>query len=238
MAIKLLDKKTAYIIIGLFFLLNLPTVGYGETDFGILLGTDDKGELNRVIDETEKVLEKNPKDIDSITKRGIAYHNIAHSKVKGVAKTCVKYLKKDTKAYPDDALLLALLGSCTTMIGRDAKAIDKKMRSVNKGTGLIDRAIMMAPDHVLARMVRANNSSGIPKLFKRRKFTKIDLLHIDKVLKKSPEAINKATQAQVYYKLGKIFYSEGDKAMSQSYYKKAVAVSPDSIWAKRASKRI
>ncbi len=124
------------------------------------------------------------------------------------------------------------------MKGRDAKEIDRKMRFVNRGAGMIDKAIMKEPDHVMVRMVRANNSSGLPKFFKRRKYTKIDLLHIEKVITASPEALNKAGQAQVYFKLGKIFYSEGDKALSQSYYKKAVEASPDSIWGKRAQKRI
>lgn len=233
---KIIGRKIVYLVSGLFFLFSLSTFSYGETDYGSILGTDDKGELKRILKEAEKVLENNPKDVDSITKRGIVYHNIAHSKEKGVAKTCVKYLKKDTKTYPEDPLLLALLGSCTTMMGRDASDIGNKMRYVNSGAGIIDRAIMKSPDHVLARMVRANNSTGIPRFFKRRKFTKIDLLHIEKIIKESPQKVTADLQAQVYYKLGKIYITEGNPALTESCFKKAVEVSPDSKWGKMARK--
>lgn len=233
-----LHYKNPVCITVLFFILALPSFVLGETDFAAVLDSDDRSYLDSILEETKGILDKAPNDIESITKRGIAFHNIAHSKVKGVAKECTSFLKKASKKHPDDVLILALLGSCITMKGRDAKEIDKKMRFVNKGAGIIDKAVMKEPDHVIVRMVRGRNSTGLPKLFKRRKFTKIDFLHIDKIVSKSPDALNVATQAQVYYKLGKIFSSEGDKALSQSYYKKTVAVSPDSIWAKRANKRI
>ncbi len=234
MSFKFIGKNIVHLFTGLFFLLSLSSVSYGETDYGELLSVDDRGTLNAILEETEDVLEKNPQDLDSIIRRGIAYHNIAHARVKGVAKEAVSYLKKAIKLYPDDALLLVLQGSCTTMIGRDSEAIRDKMRYVNQGTALIDSAVRMAPDHVTVRMVRANNSSGLPNLFKRKRFTKEDLLHIEGIIKKSLKDVKPELQAQVYYKLGKIYKNEGDKTAAKSYYEKAAAVMPDSEWGKQA----
>jgi tetratricopeptide (TPR) repeat protein len=234
MSFKFIGKNTVHLFIGLFMLFSFTSVCYGETDYGKLLGVNDRGTLDNILDETKDVLEKNPQDLDSVIRRGIAYHNIAHSRVKGVAKEAVSYLKKAIKIYPDDALLLVLQGSCTTMIGRDSKAIGDKMRFVNEGTGIIDRAVSMAPDNVTVRMVRANNSSGLPNLFKRKRFTKVDMLHIEEIIKKSPKDVNAELQAQVYYRLGKIYKREGDKTSAKSYFEKAAGVLPDSEWGEKA----
>ena len=58
------------------------------------------------------------------------------------------------------------------------------MRYVNEGTPLIDRAVNMAPDNVFVRMVRSDNSAGLPKMFGRNHFAKEDLLHIEGIIKR------------------------------------------------------
>jgi tetratricopeptide (TPR) repeat protein len=231
-------KKIIYLIIGLSFCLNLPALSYGETDIPKLLEIMDKGELKTIAGEAEKALEKNEDDSDSLKKIGIAYHNLAIMEEDDASERASKYLKKLNKLDPDDALILALLGSAVSMEGRDSINIVKKMGNANKGNNMLDQAVNKDPDNVYVRMVRANNSIDIPKFLGRRKFAKIDLLHIEEVINKSPQDVNTAFQAQTYYRLGMIFEEDGDDSSAKSYFKKAVDTSPSSEWSEKAKKKL
>ncbi len=188
----------------LLFILNPLTLAYGESNFGKLFGTTDKKELKNIIKDSEKIIEKNPNDKNALKTIGIAYHNLANEKVKGASKKAVEYLKKAKKLYPEDYLILATLGSSWTLVGRDSTDITKKMSYVNKGTNMIDKAVINDPDNTTIRMLRANNSLGIPKFFGRRSIAKKDLLHLEEIIKRSQKEINLDLQTQVYYKLGKV----------------------------------
>lgn len=232
-------SKIVYLVVGLFFLVNLSTLSYGETDFEKILRIQDKGELNEIVDKAEKVVEKNPDDKNSLKTLGIAYHNLADIGVKKAAKESVEYLKHANKLYPEDALILAVLGSSTTMVGKySGKLVTEGRKYVNKGANMLDRAVKMSPDDVLVRVIRANNSRGIPKLFGRRNLHKTDLLHIVEIIKRSPKEVSTELQAQVYYKLGMVYDSEGDDSSAKSYFKKTIEVFPDSEFGKKAQKEL
>ena len=227
-------RKLLYLLLGLFYVVSLSSLSYGDTDLGSQLGVLNKGELNRIVGEAEKVLATNPKDRDSLVRLGIAYHNLANLGVKDVAAKGVDYLKQADKLYPDDPLILAVLGSVVTILGRETSNMVDKMRYVNEGTPLIDRAVNKAPDNVYIRLIRSDNSAGLPKMFGRNHFTKEDLLHIEGIIKRAPKEVPVDFQAKVYYKLGNVFKSEKDSSTAKSYFKKAAELSPDSEWGKKA----
>jgi tetratricopeptide (TPR) repeat protein len=234
-----IGRKILYLLMGLFYVVSLSSLSSGENiDVGRLLGIRDKGELNKLAGEAEKVFQKNPKDKNSLITLGIAYHNLAILEVKKASEKAEEYLNQMTKLYPEDALSLALLGSAISMVGRDSYNIVKKMGNVNKGAELLDKAVTMAPDNVLVRMVRANNSLDIPKTFGRQKIGKGDLLHIEGIINKSPKEVTIDVQTEVYYQLGNIFKSEKDVSTAKSYFKKAAEVFPDSEWGKKAKKEL
>ena len=80
---KKIRRNIIGLLSGLFMIVTFSSSSYGDVDPGSLLGLRDKGELYKVVGEAEKVLEKNPKDKDSLIKLGIAYHNLANMEVKG-----------------------------------------------------------------------------------------------------------------------------------------------------------
>ncbi|MEN8263447.1 MAG: tetratricopeptide repeat protein [Nitrospirota bacterium] len=232
-------RQIVYLVAGLFLVVNLSTLSYAETNYGELLTILQKGELNKIMDDARKALERNPDDKDSLTTLGVAYHNLSTIGVKKAAQKAVEYLKKANKLYPDDALVLAMLGSSTTLIGKYAKdKVTEGRKYTNKGAGLIDRAVMKDPDHILVRMVRANNSRGLPKMFGRRHYFRDDMLHVEKLINKSPGKFHVILQSQVYYKLGTAFASDGDDAKAKSYYKKSFEVAPDSKFGKKAKREL
>ena len=231
-------RKLPYSLLGLFIVLTLSPLSYGEIDAGRFLSIWNKGELNKIADEAEKVYVKNLKDKDNLTKLGIAYHNLAVLEVKGASGKAAKYLREANKLYPEDALLLALLGSSTSMVGRDEWNIVTKMGKANEGFGFLDKAVTMAPDNVFIRIIRANNSMQIPASFGRQKIAKGDLLHIEGIIQKAPKEVTVGLQTEVYYKLGNIFKSEKDLSTAKAYFKKAADLSPDSEWGKKAKKEL
>jgi tetratricopeptide (TPR) repeat protein len=236
---RITQSRAACLVVGLFLLLILFSPAFGETDFGRILGIEDKGELNSMIDEAKKAIEKNPEDKDSLIKLGIAYHNLGDFGESTAPKESVKYLKRAKKLYPDDALIGAVLGSSTTMMGKYAKdKVTEGRKLVNKGGALLDRAVASAPDDALVRIIRANNSRGLPKLFGRRHYFKEDLLHVEKLIDKSPSAYNEDLKAQVYYRLGAAYNDEGDIASAKLYFKKAVEIAPNSLSGKKAQRTL
>jgi tetratricopeptide (TPR) repeat protein len=233
-----IGRKIGYLLMGLFFAVISSSSSYGEIDAGGLLSIWNKGEMSKIADEAEKVYEKNPKDKDNLTKLGIAYHNLAVLEVKGASGKAAKYLSEATKLYPQDALLLALLGSSTSMVGRDEWNIITKKSKASEGFGFLDKAVTMAPDNIIIRRIRANNSLQIPASFGRQKIAKGDLLHIEGMIQKAPKEVTVGLQTEVYYKLGTIFKSEKDESKAKSYFKKAAELSPDSEWGKKAKKEL
>ena len=235
---KKMRRNIIGLLSGLSIVVILSPLSFGATDVGSLLGLRDKGELYRIAGEAEKVYEKNPKDKDGLIRLGIAYHNLAIMEVKGASAKAFEYLKQANKLFPEDPLILAVLGSSITMVGRDASNIADKMRYVNEGTPLIDKAVNKAPDNVFIRMTRSENSAGLPKMFGRNHFVKDDLLHIEGIIKRAPKEVPVDLQAEVYYKLGTIFKSEEDASKAKSYFKKAAEVSPGSESGKKAKKEL
>ena len=234
-----IKRSIVYLAAGLFLLLTLSPLSYAETNYGELLTVLSKGELNNIISDAKKVLDKNPDDKDALTTLGVAYHNLSTIGDKEAAKEAVAYLETATKLYPDDAFILAILGSSTTLIGKYSdKRVTEGRKYSNKGAGMIDKAVMMDPDHVLVRMVRANNSIGLPKMFGRSHHFKNDLLHVEQLINTSPADFHEILKSQVYFKLGTVYDDEGDKANAKSYYKKAVDVAPDSKWGKKAKREL
>jgi tetratricopeptide (TPR) repeat protein len=239
MSVKIIGRKVVYLVVGLFLVLTLSTLSYGETDFGRLFTIRDKGELKRIISEAEKVIEKDPEDKDSLKTLGIAYHNLGDIGVKTAPQESVRYLKKAKRLYPDDALILAVLGSSTTMLGKYSKErVKEGKRFVNKGGDMIDRAVISAPDDVLVRILRANNSRGLPKSFGRRHYFKEDLLHVKKLMDESPSAYDKDLKAHVYFRLGVAYNLEADESSAKVYFRKAIEVAPDSKWGEKAQRQL
>jgi tetratricopeptide (TPR) repeat protein len=232
-------RKIVSFVLGMLSIFVISTVVYGKTDFSELLSVRDKGELNKIIGEAEKVIKEKPEDKETLITLGIAYHNLGDIGVETAPKESVGYLKKAKKLYPEDAFIGALLGSSTTMMGKYSKwKITTGRKLVGKGGDLLDRAVMKSPDDALVRIVRANNAFGLPKFFGRRHYFKEDMQHVEGLINKSPTEYNKNLKAMVYYKLGEAYEMEGEDSLSKSYFKKAVEVAPDSVSGKDAKKKL
>ncbi len=232
-----MKKWRKFIII--VFLLSFTNICYAGIDLRQLYNLTDKSKLQSIIDKTEKVIEQNPSDKDSLKVLGIAYHNLGILKVSGSPNKSVEYLEKVKNISPADYETLAYLGSATTMVARDSWNIITKTSNVNKGINMIDRSVNKAPDNITVRMVRAKNSLSLPESFNRKHLAMKDFLHIESLIKRvSSEEIGADIKAEVFYMIGTLYNSGGDTVAAKIYFKKTVEVLPDSEWGIKARKKL
>nr|VFJ93151.1 MAG: Tetratricopeptide repeat [Candidatus Kentron sp. LFY] len=225
-------KKWLFI---LFFLPMMAMAGSDPLPLDELAGAMDRQVLETEIANVEAAGQA-IKETERLKRLGIAWHNLSVLEVGGASKEADKWLKKAFDIAPTDYEVMAYHGSARTMVARDSWNVVTKVSQANKGIALIDRAIREAPDNVIVRMVRANNSLALPEMFERRPKAREDFgfLHgrLDK-LDISPE-----TRAEICFKLGQILEEDGDRDGARALYEETRTLSPGGSWAQQAIGRL
>lgn len=205
--------------------LHAETVALSE-----LFGLMEEGRLKAEVKASEQVLKTRPDDKTHLKRAGIAYHNLAVLEVDKASAKALDYLQQAYKEDAKDHEVLAYTGSAKTLVARDSWNVITKISYVNQGIEIMDKAIHKAPDNVVIRLLRANNSLALPRFFKRYFKAKEDFLHIETLLGKHPNLLPPAIQAEIYYKLADIFKEEGNTARAKVYMHMARGVAPDSFY--------
>nr|VFK16895.1 MAG: hypothetical protein BECKLFY1418C_GA0070996_10275 [Candidatus Kentron sp. LFY] len=221
----------------LFLLLLFPMIVMAGNDplpIKTLAGTMDRQVLKQEIERLETT--RGAMGKAEYRKRiGIAWHNLSALEVDDASGEADKWLGKVFASSPSDYEIMAYYGSARTMVSRDSWNVLTKMDVANKGIALIDKAIRKAPDNVIVRMVRANNSLALPEFFERRPKVREDFgfLHarLDK-LDISPE-----TSAEICFKLGRILEEDGEREKAKALYEQARTIAPQSSWAEKAAEQ-
>jgi len=151
-------------------------------------------------------------------------------------------------ATPGDPVALAYLGSTWVIKGRDAWAPWNKLRYVDKGLALLDKAVLLlSPEHdqvvleglpasVRVRSVAGIAYAGLPDMFKRFDQGR-DML---RALTASPllaGAPGPAT-AYIHYYAGNAAQRDKDAADARKQYQAVLANAPESEYAPRARRAI
>lgn len=132
---------------------------------------------------------------------GIAFHQQAVDGVKGAAERASMVLEQYLKEKPNDARARAYLGSAYAMQARDASAVANKLRYVNKGLDRLDHAVELAPNDFVVRLIRANVQNSLPALFGREEKAVEDMLLLDQLFWKNPDAEFAGAMILIYQKL-------------------------------------
>lgn len=213
---------TAYLVMTVFY----GGIVYGES-VNIHQLMDFK-ELTRIINEKEEILKKHPSDINTLKVLGIAYHNLSVIGKKGACGKAFSILTRAYELAPNDYEILVYLGSTRTLMGRDAIIPFAKLYQVNKGCRIMDEAISKAPDNIVVRLTRANNSLALPEFFNRAKYAEKDLLYLLKLSKKDPENFPPDLLATISYTLGEYYKGKEQWNKAKEYWKQAVESAPES----------
>jgi len=176
----------------------------------------DGGQLAETISEMQKVLDQNPSDCDTLKCLGIAYHRMAKKNAKTYAPKAVETLTKALEANKKDYQTMCYLGSATTMMAKNLWNPMKKMGYVNKGAGLMDKAIRKDPDNISVRMTRAYNSKSLPSFLNRGHLAVEDFEYLAGLIEKNPEAYA-SIKKDVYTNLCERYRKAGDQAKAEKF---------------------
>ena len=225
--------KAASAVWMILFLLA-PTglaLGYGEPPFGIV----DPRKLNDALAEAKAGVAANDKDVNALRVAGVASHQLARLRVSGTAQQAVDFLTRAVALAPDDAELLAYLGSAHAMLGRDSSSIVSKLTNVNRGLSELDKAVRKNKDNLRARLLRGSVSYEVPKMFDRKQVALDDYTYVAQMVQ-GGRPLEKTIQAEVYYKLGALLLERNDRAAADNYFFLARTAAPASDWGLRAEK--
>jgi cytochrome c-type biogenesis protein CcmH/NrfG len=175
-------------------------------------------QLEETITEMQKALEQKPFDRETMKCLGIAYHRMAKKDAKTYAPESVELLTKALAANKKDYEIMCYLGSATTMLAKNTWNPMKKMACVNKGTGLMDKAIRKDPDNISVRMTRAYNSKSLPSFLNRGHLAVEDFEYLADLIEKDPKAYT-SIKRDVYTNLCELYSKAGDQAKAKKFKK-------------------
>lgn len=199
----------------------------------------EKLRIKELIQQNEMKLKETAEDITILKKLGLLYHDLGALGEKSVAKKATEYLEKYQKMVSkQDYEVMAYLGSCYTILGRDESIPFLKLLHVKNGCQLIDKAIKEAPQNVTVRMVRIGNSLELPPFFNRLKYAEIDCKFLLNSHEKGKIILSKEVLSQVYYSMGEIYYRKKYFTKAKECWLKVQDIMPDSEISFKANKKI
>lgn len=169
--------------------------------FTILLQIAYWGSLAAQIWEWENQLQTDPTNKELLLKLGKAYHDLAgENEEKEAIKKAEVYLSKLLEIEPGNAPAIVYYGSVLTMKAREAFLPWDKMKYMKQGFAQMDSAVALDPDEPEVRLIRAINSTSVPKMFNRLKMALSDFLYIEELEKeKLAEMTNKFWLPYYFY---------------------------------------
>lgn len=175
-------------------------------------------QLSEKISGLQKGLDQNSSDYEAIKALGIAYHIKARKDAKEYAPRAVEFLSRAYEINKKDSETMCYLGSATTMMAKTTWNPIKKMSYVNKGTGLMDKAVKRDADNVSVRMTRASNSKSLPSFLNRGDIALEDFEYLAGLIEKNPESMA-SIQKKVYSNLAELYIKAGDQVKAEKFRK-------------------
>lgn len=180
----------------------------------------DTAKLDQEIVRLKDMEKRNPDDFDVIKSLGILFHTKARKDAKNYAPKAVGYLSTAYEINKKDYETMCYLGSAMTMMAKTTWNPIKKMSYVNKGTGLMDKAVRREPDNVTVRMTRALNSKNLPSFLNRGDIALEDFEYLADLIEKNPESLA-SIKKEVFTNLADLYKKAGDQARAEKFKKLA-----------------
>ena len=144
-------------------------------------------------------------DIES----GIGFHSAGLDGDKQSVDKAIECLEGLEQQSPEDARVLAYLGSSYSLKARDSDEVADKMRFTNFGLDSLDYAVELAPNDFEIRVIRWKVNAALPSLFSRDKHLVQDLHKLDAIFQKVQSPRMAGLMISAYAALAEI---EPDKA--------------------------
>ncbi len=205
------------------------------TDIQILVvASPERDALQR---QYEDQLAANSKDIQVFKELGIIYHMQAVEGTRPhpeLVNKSYNLLKRAYEQDKQDLITLSYYGSVTTMMALSTDDSMQQMRFVKSGARRMDKAIKKSQDNIILRLVRGNNSIGLPKFLQRTRYAVEDFGHVLKIAPSLPLPM----KAELLFKIGEAYALMEQPSEAESHWKQAHEVAPDSTFGKMAQSRL
>ncbi len=181
----------------------------------------------------EATLKHDQKNLTALRELGIILHMRIVESEEPQPELIIKAYALLKKAYLQDKkhpLTMAYYGSITTMMALTTDRQMQKLKYVKSGTRKLDKAVRLAPDDVNVRMVRGNNSLGLPKFLKRGRLAVSDFLHVMKLLPTASEEF----RGELHYKTALGYRLMNDARKAEIHRERAAQIAPGSDFGKIA----
>ena len=109
------------------------------------------------------------------------------------------------------------------MLARTTRNPLKKMSHVNKGIGLMDKAIKLDPDNISVRLVRGLNSSRLPGFLNRGEVAIEDFEHLASLIPQRPH-LPQSTRKLIYTHLADLYRQVDETAKADQVQQLADAL--------------
>ncbi len=188
------------------------------------------------ITRAEAKLDKDPDNLELLLEVGGHYLTLNREGDKDAGKKADKYLKKAVKLAPADCRALTLHGSVLILKGRDAMLPMNKMRHVNNGLELFDRAVTIQPNDFETRFQRANYCANLPGIFNRMGTAVGDFRHLLTMSIHSPDAVEPGYVTYIKLTLARLLDVQNETAEATALLQELIDTPPTEDAPARAEK--
>lgn len=140
----------------------------------------------------------------------ITTHNAGRDGDVKAAARAVEGFEAFVKAYPDNALASAYLGSSYALMARDASFFVSRIRYTNRGLRYLDAAVEMAPGDFVVRVIRANVTARLPAIFDRGDTAVEDMMALDAMFEAARTPYMADQMVEIYGHLAELAPGKSD----------------------------
>ena len=186
--------------------------------------------------ELERRVQSNPKDESALMELGRLYHDRGASGDDTAVEKGLQCFDTALAIDSMNAVALAYRGSLWTMRARDSWWPPSKLNHLRRGGAELDRAVEIAPDNIMVRLLRGINGLGLPAFVGRLPTSLEDFI----VLLRHPAFPEQTRElkAAVYYYAGVAHKRADEYERARELFKRAISIMPDSEFARRSQEEL
>jgi len=177
----------------------------------------DTGTLITEAVQLQKQLDQDPGNYKTMQSLGIVYHYLAVRDSKTYVFKAFEILEKASRINPEDNLVLCCLGNVYSLMAKDAGNPLTRMDYLTKGIERMDKAVRKEPDHILIRMIRANNAKSLPRFLNRRTIAFEDLEYLVGLIDKG-HSFPLELKVSIYGQLAVLYQEDGNTIKAKKYH--------------------
>jgi len=188
------------------------------------------------VTELERRVQSNPKDESALMELGRLYHDRGASGDDTAVEKGLQCFDTALAIDSMNAVALAYRGSLWTMRARDSWWPPSKLNHLRRGGAELDRAVEIAPDNIMVRLLRGINGLGLPAFVGRLPTSLEDFI----VLLRHPAFPEQTRElkAAVYYYAGVAHKRADEYERARELFKRAISIMPDSEFARRSQEEL